>query len=124
MIKKLLIIHSTGGYGHISAANALESAFLLQYPDIEVKNIDVVSFALKFYRDLFVKGYNYISSKHPGFWGWLYHRYNDISKHELLRELSRLAIESRLTPFIKKFRPDFIVSTHPLPSHVIALSKD
>lgn len=123
MPKKVLIVYATGGMGHVTAAKAAEAAFKEKYPDVEVKNIDVIDFANAFYKKFFVDGYNYVSSNYPGAWGWLYRRYNDKSRQKLPTLVSRLAIERKFIQFVKEFAPDFIISTHPLPMLLISHSK-
>ena len=124
MPKKVLIVYATGGMGHVTAARAIEDAFKNYYPEIEVSNIDVIDYANGLYKKIFVDGYNYVSAKKPQLWGWLYEKFNDPSKQKLPTVLSRLAIEGHFIPYVKKFKPDFIVSTHPLPMRLISHSKE
>ncbi len=123
MSKKVLIVYATGGMGHVTAAKAIESAFKAKYPEIEVKNVDVIDFASKFYKKIFVDGYNWVSAKKPGLWGWLYKTFNSKSRQDLPSLISRWAISKRFIPFIQEFKPDFIISTHPLPMILVSHSK-
>ncbi len=123
MSKKVLIVYATGGMGHVMAAKAVEQAFAAKYPDIEVKNIDVITFANPFYRFFFVDGYNYVSSKLPKLWGMLYKGFNNKSSQTLPNLISRWAISRRFIPFIETFKPDFIISAHPLPMALVSASK-
>ena len=123
MAKKVLIVYATGGMGHVSAAKAVAEAFKNNFSDVEIQNVDVISFASSWYKLFFVHGYNYVSAKLPGLWGWLYQRYNDKSRQQLPTLLSQWAIQKRFIPFIEKFAPDFIVSTHPLPMLLVSRSK-
>lgn len=124
MAKKVLIVYATGGMGHVMAAKAVQQAFTRKYPEIEVKNVDVIDFASPIYRLFFVDGYNYISSKLPGLWAWLYRTFNKKNRQGLPSLLSYWAIKGRFIPFIKDFNPDFIISAHPLPMIIISRSKD
>jgi len=123
MPKKVLIVYATGGMGHVKAAKAIEEAFLAKYPEVEIKNVDVIDFAVKLYKKVFVDGYNYVSAKKPELWGWLYRTFDNKSRQKLPTALSKLAIEGNFIPFIKEFAPDFIVSTHPLPMILVSSSK-
>lgn len=123
MSKKVLIVYATGGMGHVTAAKAVEEAFKNKYPDVEVKNVDVIDYAATAYKKVFVDGYNYVSAKKPEMWGWLYKKFNDPAKQKLPTLFSRLAIEGKFIPFVKSFKPDFIVSTHPLPMILVSHSK-
>jgi len=123
MPKKVLIVYATGGMGHVTAAKAVEEAFKNKYPEVEVKRVDVIDYAAKLYKKVFVDGYNYVSAKKPELWGWLYRTFNKKSSQKLPTALSKLAIEGNFIPFIKEFNPDFIVSTHPLPMILVSSSK-
>jgi len=123
MSKKVLIVYATGGMGHVTAAKAVEQAFKEKYPEVEVKNVDVIDYAMKLYKKVFVDGYNYVSAKTPELWGWLYKTFNKKSSQKLPTALSKLAIEGNFIPFVKEFNPDFIVSTHPLPMMLVSASK-
>src|SRR3989338_2714507 len=123
MSKKVLIVYATGGMGHVTAARAVQQAFAAKYPDVVVKNVDVIDYASKLYQKVFVDGYNYVSSKTPELWGWLYRQFNHRTNQKLPTALSKLAIEGKFIPFIKEFKPDFIVATHPLPMMLVSASK-
>ncbi len=123
MSKKVLIVYATGGMGHVTAAKAVEEAFKNKYPEVEVKNVDVIDYANKLYKKVFVDGYNFVSAKRPELWGWLYRQFNSKSNQKLPTALSQLAIEGSFIPFIKEFDPDFIVATHPLPMVLVSHSK-
>jgi len=124
MTKKVLIVYTSGGMGHVMAAKAAEQALRRKYPDVEVKNVNVIDFASRTYKFFFVEGYNYISAKLPGLWAWLYKGFNNKSVQDLPSLLSYWAIKNRFIPFVKEFDPDFIISAHPLPMVLISRSKD
>jgi processive 1,2-diacylglycerol beta-glucosyltransferase len=124
MSKKVLICYASGGMGHVMAAKAVQQAFKRKYPEIEVKNVNVIDFARRSYKFFFVDGYNFISARLPGFWGWLYRTFNTKDRQDLPSRLSFWAIERKFIPFINEFKPDFIISTHPLPMIIISHSKD
>ncbi len=124
MSKKVLIVYASGGMGHVMAAKAVQQAFARKYPEIEVKNVNVIDFSSRIYRLFFVDGYNYVSAKMPGVWAWLYRTFNKKSRQGLPSLLSYWAIKGRFIPFIKDFNPDFIISAHPLPMIIISRSKD
>lgn len=123
MAKKVLIVYATGGMGHVMAAKAIEKVFTSQYPQVVVKNVNVIDYAPKWYAKLFVDGYNFVSAKVPQFWGWLYTYHNEAGNQRLAKGISRRAIEKKFITFVQDFKPDFIVSTHPLPMILISSSK-
>ncbi len=121
--KKVLLINTPAGGGHVKAAKAIEEAFKLYYPEIVIKNVDILDFASDLYRKIVKDGYDFICKNQPEVWGWLYQHYNEKSKQKFLTRLSQLAIEKKFIPFVKEFNPDFIIATHPLPAVVISQSK-
>ncbi|OGY47633.1 MAG: hypothetical protein A2840_01280 [Candidatus Buchananbacteria bacterium RIFCSPHIGHO2_01_FULL_47_11b] len=123
MSKRILIVHATGGMGHVTAAKAVTEVFQTEYRDVEVKNVNILDYANRFYRTVFVDGYNWLSTNEPALWGRLYKIFNNPSRQKLPTVLSQWAIEKRFITFIKEFKPDFIISTHPLPMHIISHSK-
>lgn len=124
MAKKVLIVYASGGMGHVMAAKAIEQAFKRKYPEVEVKNVNVIDFANKTYKFFFVDGYNYISGKLPNLWAWLYQTFNNKNRQGLPSLISYLSIKNRFIPFIKEYNPDFIISAHPLPMIIVSRSKD
>ena len=65
-----------------------------------------------------------MSSRYPGFWGWLYRTFNKRENQGFASWLSQGAISKRFIPFVRSYKPDFIVSTHPLPAMLISRSKE
>ena len=106
--KRVLIVYATGGMGHVTAARAVAQAFAEQFPDVAVETCDILDFASRWYRLIFVHGYNYISAKLPKFWGWLYHHYNDQLKGLLLFQAilaykkDQLNIQQFLSPTLQQ----------------------
>ena len=123
MAKKVLIVYATGGMGHVSAAKAIAEAFQKNFSEVEIKNVDILDFGNSWFRVVFVDGYNYISAKFPKMWGWLYRRYNDKSRQDLPTTIAYKLISKRFISYIENFKPDFIISTHPLPMLLASRSK-
>lgn len=122
--KKVLIIYATGGMGHVTAARALEQSFAKHHKNIEIRSEDVIDYAAKAYKKIFVDGYNFVSARQPELWGWLYKKFNDRTQQKIPMQISRLAIESRFTAMIEEFEPDHIVVTHPLPAILMSYARE
>jgi len=123
MKKRVLIVHARAGLGHISAAKALEEAFAENHPDVEVKNVDIIDFSMKIYKEIFVHGYNFLSEKVPPGWGLFYNHLKSKSAQTIADTLSKIAMDSKFLPFIKEYNPDFIIATYPLATRLISISK-
>jgi len=123
--KKVLILYAPLGSGHGAAAQAIEEAFVAEYPDIEVRNINVLDFV----PDVFKQGlpwfYNQTTSRIPFLYKWIYNYYKYKSRSKRLNNLSRVILKkSKFVEFIGDFKPDFIISTNPLSMQLISLTKE
>jgi len=123
--KKVLILSAPFGSGHASVAQALEEVFVKKYPNIEVRVADVMDFAFKIFKESIPKAYLIISSKAPLLYKWIYKFHKKVSRHKILNKLSDSMLKgSEFADFIKEFNPNFIISTNPLPMHLVSISKE
>ena len=127
MKKRVLILSTSAGTGHVRAAEALAKAFA-EDPRVEaVENADALKFTNKLFRDFYSKLYIQLVKSAPQVLGWLYKSSDEPWKGDEVRlRLDRLNTQP-LVKFIRKFRPDIIVCTHFMPagiiSHLIAKGK-
>jgi processive 1,2-diacylglycerol beta-glucosyltransferase len=122
--KKVLILYAPFGAGHKTAAKAIEEAFKEKYPDVEAKNVDVLDFGFKIFRYSAPFIFDYINAKIPFLYKWIYNFYNHSSRYKFLNHASNLLIKKEeFISFIKKFSPDFILSTNPLPMQLVSKTK-
>lgn len=123
MYKKILILSAAVGAGHLRAAEAVEKEYKRQFPDAEVKNIDVLNFTNPLFRRLYGKAYLDMVNTMPEVLGWMY----DSLDKPWENERRRLALDRLNTlPFInllKKEKPDLAICTHFLPSEIISWLK-
>ncbi|MBR6221592.1 MAG: hypothetical protein IKQ80_13585 [Clostridia bacterium] len=111
-MRKLLILSALfTGHGHKSVADALEER-LAVYDDIEVKTID--GFSLMNRVEQYMAEYTYGPiTRMPGkAWEWNY-----AAGKALLKPLTRLVasvIKARLLALLYEFRPDAILTVHPI----------
>lgn len=106
------------------AARAIEEAFLEKYPDVEVRNVNIIDLSMGIYKTIYCEGYTFLSEKLPKAWG-LFYKYLDTKlQQKVIDTLSKIAMESKFIPYVKEFNPDFILSTYPLGLRLISLSKD
>jgi len=123
--KKVLILYAPLGAGHGKAAEAIAEEFALKYPDIEVKNIDVLDFAFEIFRRGLPWAFVFFNSKAPFLYKWVYQYYNHQSRYKSLNNVPGAFLEkSRFIKFIKNFNPDFIISTNPLPMQLVSKTKE
>ncbi len=121
-MKKALIFYACYGGGHISAANSIKECIEAYYPDIEPITVDFMDYLNKAIDKLTTTAYEEMAKKVPSLWGTVY------MKSEK-GPLARLSIDSnkllalKLHFLIKKYKPDYIISTHPFSSQMCAYLK-
>lgn len=122
-MKKALIFYACYGGGHISAANSIKEYIEKNYPDIEPIAIDFMDYLNKTIEKLTTTAYEEMAKKAPNLWGAVY------MKSEK-GPLARFSIDSnkllaiKLHFLIKKYKPDYIISTHPFSSQMCAYLKE
>ncbi|MFA6190568.1 MAG: glycosyltransferase [Candidatus Staskawiczbacteria bacterium] len=122
--KKVLILYAPLGEGHGSAAKAIVEAFALKYPEIEVKNIDILDFVFDIFKHSLPWVYNQTTIKTPTLYKWIYDYYNYRLRHKYLNQVSSVILKkSRLVKFIEEYNPDLIISTNPLAMQLVSLTK-
>src|SRR3989338_6358643 len=119
-----LILYAPLGAGHGMAAKAIAEAFAQNYSEFEVKTANVLDFAFEIFRAGLPGIFNYMTLKIPFLYKWTYDYLNHESRYNFLNRVSDAFIKkSRFVKFIKEFNPDFILSTNPLPMHLVSLTK-
>lgn len=121
MAKKRVLIISTGaGTGHIRAADALEKTFR-QHPDVgEVVHLDALKYTNQLFSDFYSKFYTTLVQSAPNFLGWWYKQSDEPWKTDPMRlALDRLNTVP-LVKFIRGFDPDITVCTHFMPAGIIS----
>lgn len=120
MFKRVLILSASAGNGHVRAAEALEKAFIENGTADHVAHIDALTYSSPFVRRLYSNTYIDMVNKTPGLLGLLY----DAADKPWLAENRRMAFHKLntwpLITFIKKFAPDLIICTHPLPADIVS----
>jgi processive 1,2-diacylglycerol beta-glucosyltransferase len=125
---KVLILYSSLGSGHISAAKALEDAFVL-FEDVEVRCEDALAHASSIYRRIVTEAYAQLSERMPQLYR-AYYEGTDIG--ELEKSLDNNVIWAKLErPFFRQleslledFDPDIIVCVQQIPSRLLQLLED
>jgi processive 1,2-diacylglycerol beta-glucosyltransferase len=123
MFDKVLVLSAAAGSGHLSAAEAVKSAFEQRQAAREVRHIDALDYTNKLFRRVYSKTYIDLVNNAPEVLGWLYDQLDKPWKNEKLR-LTFDKLNTR--PFIKMLeaeRPDIVVCTHFLPAEIISWLK-
>jgi processive 1,2-diacylglycerol beta-glucosyltransferase len=113
---KVLILSSSGGAGHLRAAEALHrTAQDLALP-IKTENYDCLDFTSRTFKRLYAGTYLNLVNKTPELWGYLYEKSENkpYSKKGLVGLFDHFNYH-RYLQFLKSSKPDAIICTHFLP---------
>jgi len=113
--KKVIILYSTAGMGHKKAAIAIYNAFKDRGGDLDIENVDVLDYANKIYKYLYLDLYVFMMSKAKRLWGALYYLSNIPFVDVLTRKIRAIMDYYGLAgvgEMLTRKKPDVIVATH------------
>jgi processive 1,2-diacylglycerol beta-glucosyltransferase len=118
--KRVLILSTSAGTGHVKAGEALEKVFAAD-PRVEaVEHRDALQYTNQLFRDFYSKLYLQLVRSAPGLLGWFYDTSDEPWKTDTMRlRLDRLNT-GPLVKFIHEFQPHITVCTHFMPSGIIS----
>lgn len=122
-MKKVLIFYACYGGGHISAANSINEYILKNYTDIEPICIDFMDYLNKTVGKLTTTAYEELAKNAPSIWGTVYMKSEKGPLARLSIDYNKI-LAIKLHSLIKKYRPDYIISTHPFSSQMCAYLKN
>jgi len=121
MIKKRVLIMSTSvGTGHVRAGEALTKAFEQHLNVGEVLHNDALRFTNKLFRDFYSKLYIRLIQDAPDFIGWWYKQSDEPWKTDGMRLILDRMNTGPLVKFIRRFNPHITVCTHFMPAGIIS----
>ncbi len=115
---RILIFYSNTGGGHRACAEALRQEFLRRNPEHQIKLEDVLLQRTFWPLSESDRFYFWAVSKVPWFWKALY---RSVARREIYTTLHRSLspiIGPRVRHIYEAFRPDLVVSAHPLLNHL------
>ena len=120
MKKRVLIISTSAGTGHVRAGDALTKVFE-EHPDVgEVVHSDALDFTNKLFRDFYSKLYARLVQTAPEFLGWWYKESDEPWKTDGMRLMLDRLNTGPLVKFIRQFKPHITVCTHFMPAGIIS----
>ncbi len=117
---RVLLVSARAGTGHVKAAEALEKAFRLRYPDFVVKRVDLLDYCGFAARQLYGSAYGWVARTFPFFYGYLYSASKDTRSADGVRMWFDRMIAASFFRLLAAFRPDAVISTHFIPAHLAA----
>jgi len=120
MKKRVLIISTSAGTGHVRAGEALTKVFE-EHPMVgEVVHSDALDFTNKVFRDFYSKLYARLVQTAPEFLGWWYKQSDEPWKTDGMRLMLDRLNTGPLVKFIRQFNPHITVCTHFMPAGIIS----
>jgi processive 1,2-diacylglycerol beta-glucosyltransferase len=120
MKKRVLIMSTSAGSGHVRSAQALAKVFRNHSQVAEVVHSDALHFTNKLFRDFYSKLYNRLVKTAPDFLGWWYKQSDEPWKTDGMRLMLDRLNTGPLVKFIRKFDPHITVCTHFMPAGIIS----
>ncbi len=120
MKKRVLILSTSAGTGHVRCAEALEKAFQADPRTGAVLHEDALKFTNKLFRDFYSTLYAKLVRSAPQLLGFAYRASDEPWKNETARlQFDRLNTRP-LVKFIQDFDPHITVCTHFMPAGIIS----
>ncbi len=116
-MKKILTFSASIGAGHVSAAEALCQAYQEQFGG-EVCHVDFLRYASPKLSKVVEQTYYLMTKRVPSLYRFIYEM--EDRPRSLSKKLEVYIGINKYVELIKKFQPDFIISTHFLPAAVVS----
>ncbi len=119
---RVLIATVTAGAGHLSAAAALEETWRALRPRDVLEKVDVLDFAPKWYRKVYVDGYVKLIEHVPEVYGMVFKKTDNSKRVREATNFRRSFAHRTNKGFVrhlKKFEPDVVLSVHYLPLEIL-----
>ncbi len=124
---RVLIATVTAGGGHLAAAAALEESWRQLRPDDVLEKVDVLDFASKLYRKVYVETYVKVVEHAPELYALLFKKtdnHEEVQKVANFRRSFAHHTNKGFVKYLKEFRPDIVLCPHYLPLEIIGHSDE
>jgi processive 1,2-diacylglycerol beta-glucosyltransferase len=118
MSRRVLILSSRVGSGHITAAAALERAFQ-QFPSVEVCNVDAMDLSTWVLQVTYTGLYFPMARVAPWLMDWGYRAHNRPFATEPTLPIWDRLNATPLIRFIREYKPDIAICTHFMPAGIL-----
>lgn len=114
-MKRILILMSKTGGGHLASAQAIQATFAAKYgSQVEVTIVDLLMDYLPWPMREAPKSYGWIANRTPWLWSTLYRAgHTSWIADPIIEATVRLSASSIMEMFVH-YRPDLVISVHPL----------
>lgn len=121
--KRILILSVKAGAGHLRAAEAIETVFRDDYPDVDVLNLESLAHTNQAFRTAFTGAYETLAKELPSVWGYIYDSMEEQSVDSHMKRFAAIFDKLNARPLwnkVREFDPDAVICTHYMPSEVLA----
>lgn len=125
-VRRVLVLSVSAGSGHVRAAEAIVAHGEVDFPQMTMQHLDVMTLVPTLFRKVYSDFYLKLASGLPEAWGWLYRTTDHDASRGLaahLRQRVQRLCTSRLFDAIEAFSPDAIVCTHFLPAEILGAAR-
>jgi processive 1,2-diacylglycerol beta-glucosyltransferase len=120
MRKRVLLLSTSAGSGHVAAARALEKVFSSMPQVAEVINKDALEFTNESFRTIYSDLFLNLVKSNPQLLGWWYNESDEPWKTDTWRTMLDRVNTQPLVSFIKDYAPHIVVCTHYMPAGVVS----
>jgi len=124
---RVLIATVTAGGGHLAAAAALEEAWRRLRPNDVLEKVDVLDFASKLYRKIYVETYVKVVEHAPELYAMVFKatdNHEEVRKANNFRRSFAHHTNKGFVKYLRQFRPDIVLCAHYLPLEIIGHGDD
>ncbi len=120
----VLILSASTGAGHMRASNALKSHIRKVDKNTNIEVVDVFKYINPLLDKTVCKGYLYLATKAPRFYGKMYKSTNKDSKIPSKLTKPIVLFNRKLMRLINYFNPDVVITTHPFVTEMVSRLKE
>lgn len=120
--RRVLVLSTAAGGGHVRAAQAIEKAIAAEDGSVVCRRADALDFVPGAVRRVYADAYLALVDRTPELWGYLYavtEKRRSPAVERIQRAIDRLSTR-RLAAFVDAFAPDDVIATHFLPARALA----
>jgi processive 1,2-diacylglycerol beta-glucosyltransferase len=124
---KVLVVYAKAGAGHKRAAEAVFAAFKHKGQAKDVILVDCLDYMNSWFKNFYPRVYLFLVRFLSFVWGGIYYGLDNRLCYSLIQPLRRLnnhLVAKRFITFLKKERPQVVISTHFFASEVVAALKN
>lgn len=120
-MSSVMIFSGASGAGHISAAEALVSAF--QRKGVQARHIEVLKYTNPLFRKVYSDLYKELCTKQPDVLGWVYKAMDRPWRYQKRRLALDMLSTVSFVKLLRSEKPDIALCTHFLPAEILVYLK-